>query len=57
MGEVEWRWKSMKLNIANSFDGNETFIAKGDELVDALENALNQLGWQSYIILEDYEEQ
>lgn len=44
----------MKLRIINSFDGNDEFIAEGETLTEALENALNQLGWQSYYY--DYEE-
>ncbi len=42
----------MKLKIVDSFDGNQEFIAEGETLTKALENALNQLGYTSYYLNE-----
>lgn len=46
----------MKIEIINDQDGNDTFVAEGDNLEAALRDALHQLGWSAYEHSEDDDE-
>lgn len=44
----------MKLKIIDSFGKSEQFISEGETLIEAYEDALNQLGYQVLRVVKEY---